>query len=84
MSVTLHFEPEVEAGLMAQAQLAGMTVEQYVLCMVKSMALPSVSDVLSAAQRADAFEAWSASHRYTPPLSADAVSRESMYDGRER
>ena len=83
MTVTLHFKSEVEAGLMAQAQLAGMTVEQYVLTMIEGMALPSASKVLSAAQRADAFEAWSAAHRHTAPLSDNAVSRESMYDGRD-
>jgi len=84
MTVTLHFKPEVEAGLIAQAQLAGMTVEQYVLAMVEGLAIPSTSKILSAEQGADAFEAWSAGHRTTPPLSDYAVSRESMYDGRDR
>ena len=31
MSVTLHLPPEVEAGLVAQAQASGMTVEAYLL-----------------------------------------------------
>jgi hypothetical protein len=38
---------------------------------------------LSAEERAAAFEAWSASHRSTPPLSDYAVSREGMHEGRE-
>jgi len=45
MTVTLHFKPEVEAGLLAQAQLAGMTVEQYVLSVVEGMTLPSASNI---------------------------------------
>jgi hypothetical protein len=83
MTVTLHLKPEIEAGLIAQAQLAGMTVEQYVLSMVEGIAVPSTYDVLSAVQRAEAFQAWSAAHHTTPPLSDYAVSRESMYDDRE-
>jgi hypothetical protein len=31
MTVTLNIRPEVEAGLLAQAQIAGMTVEEYLL-----------------------------------------------------
>lgn len=38
---------------------------------------------LSVEERAAAFEAWSASHRSTPPLSDYAVSREGIYEGRE-
>jgi len=38
---------------------------------------------LTSEERAAAFEAWAASHRVTPPLSDDAVSRESIYEDRE-
>jgi hypothetical protein len=62
MTVTLTFRPEVEAGLLAQSQSAGMTLGKY---------LRSV------------MEAWSASHRVTPPLSDYAVSREALYEGRD-
>lgn len=60
-----------------------MTVEEYLLSMVEGVALPAARNALSAEQRAAAFEAWSASHRATPPLSDYAVSREAMYAGRE-
>jgi hypothetical protein len=83
MTVTLTFKPEVEAGLLAQARSGGKTVEEYLLSMVEGVILSAAPHQLSAEQRAAAFEAWSAGHRTTPPLSDFAVSRESMYEGRD-
>jgi hypothetical protein len=83
MTVTLKFKPEVEAGLLAQAQASGMSVEEYVLSVLEWTVLPAVKNPLSPEERAAAFEAWSARHRPTPPLSDYAVSREAMYEGRE-
>ncbi len=40
MTVTLHLKPEVEAGLLAQAQASGMDLEDYVLTLVEEAALP--------------------------------------------
>ena len=83
MTVTLKFKPDVEAGLLARAQASGMSVEEYVLSVVEGTVLPAVKNQLSPEERAAAFEAWSARHRPTPPLSDYAVSREAMYEGRE-
>jgi len=83
MTVTLKFKPEVEAGLVAQAQASGMSVEEYVLSVVERTVLPAVKNRLSPEERAAAFESWSARHHPTPPLSDYAVSREAMYEGRE-
>jgi len=83
MTVTLKFKPEVEAGLLAQAQASGMSVEDYVLSVVEGTVLSAVEKRLSPVERAAAFEAWSAGHRPTPLLSDDAVSREAMYEGRQ-
>jgi hypothetical protein len=83
MTVTLNFKPEVEAGLLAQAQASGMSVEEYVLSVVEGTVLPAVKNRLSPEERAAAFEAWSAGHRPTPLLSDYAVSREAIYEGRE-
>jgi len=80
MTVTLNLKPEVEAGLVAQAQANGMTLEQYLLSVVEGAALSTSQKILSPEERATAFEAWSASHRPTPDLSDYAVSRESIYD----
>jgi hypothetical protein len=83
MTVTLKLKPEVEAGLLAQAQASGMSVEEYLLSVVEGTVLPAPKNRLSPEERAAAFETWSARHRPTPPLSDYAVSREAMYEGRE-
>jgi hypothetical protein len=83
MTVTLNLKPEVEAGLLAQAQANGMTLEEYLLSMVEGAALSAKQEILSPEERAAAFEAWSANHQPTPDLSDYAVSRQSMYDGRD-
>ncbi len=83
MTVTLNFNPELEAGLLAQAQASGLTVEAYVQSVIESAVLPTLEKSASAEERAAAFEAWSAGHRPTPLLSDHAVSREGIYEGRD-
>jgi hypothetical protein len=82
MTVTLKLKPEIEAGLLVQAKASGMTLEEYLLSLVEASVF-SGQKALAPEERASAFEAWSASHRATPPLSDDAVSREAMYEGRD-
>jgi hypothetical protein len=82
MTVTLKLKPEVEAGLLTQAQASGMTLEDYLLSMVEGAVLLKAQES-SSEERAAAFEAWSAGHRPTPLLSDYAVSREAMYEGRD-
>ena len=84
MTITLNLRPEVEAGLLAQTKGTGMSLEEYLLSMVEGVILPVMPRTVSPEQRAAAFEAWSAGHRATPPLSDYAVSREAMYEGRDR
>ena len=81
MTVTLNLKPELEAGLSAQAQASGMTVEEYLLSVVEGAVLATTQKTLAPEERAAAFEEWSASHRPTPPLSDYAVSRDSIYEG---
>ncbi len=83
MTVTLKIKPEIEAGLLTQAQANGMTLEEYLLSLVEGTVLLKAQETSTAEERAAAFEAWSAGHRPTPPLSDDAVSRESIYRGRD-
>ena len=83
MTVTLTLKPELEAGLFAQAQASGITVEEYLLSVVEGAVLPTMPQTLSAEERAAAFEAWSADHRPTPPLSDYAVNRDGIYEGRD-
>jgi hypothetical protein len=72
MTVTLHLAPEIEAGLIAQAEASGMAVEEYLLSVVESAVLKSSQKEQSGEERAAAFEAWSAGHRHTGPLSDHA------------
>ena len=82
MTVTLKLKPEIEAGLLAQAKASGMTLEEYLLSLVEASVF-SGKQPLAPRERASAYEAWSASHRATPPLSDEAVSREAMYGSRD-
>jgi hypothetical protein len=84
MTVTLHLKPEVEAGLLANAQASGMTVEAFLLSVVEGAVLPAARTMPSSAERAAAFEAWALGHRVTPPLSDSAVSREAIYSAQDR
>jgi hypothetical protein len=40
MTVTLNLNPELEAGLLAQAQAGGKTLEEYLLSMVSGAICP--------------------------------------------
>jgi len=84
MTVTLHLAPEIEAELVAQAHASGMTVEKYLLSLIESSVLGPSPPGLTAEDRAAAFEAWSARHRQTTPLSDYAVSREGIYESHDR
>jgi hypothetical protein len=81
MTVTLHLNPEVEAGLLAHAQASGLTVEAFVLRVVEGVVFSATEKAQSVEDRAAAFEAWSLGHRITSPLPDFAVSRDSMYEG---
>jgi hypothetical protein len=83
MTVTLNLKPELEAGIFAQAQASGMSVEAYLLSVIEGVVLPSIRQRVSPEERAAAFEAWSVSHRPTPLLSDYAVSREAFHEGHD-
>jgi hypothetical protein len=42
MTVTLNLKPELEAGIVAQSQASGMTVEAYLLSVVEGAVLPAI------------------------------------------
>jgi hypothetical protein len=83
VTITLNIPPDLEAGLLAQAQAGGRTVEQFLLSMVEGAVTPDRRLPLSPRERAEAFQRWSIGHRPTPLLSDYAVSRESMYGDRD-
>jgi len=53
MTVTLHLKPEVEAGLLAQAEANGMVLEDYLLTVVEEAAF-ATGHSSNAGERADA------------------------------
>lgn len=92
MTLTIKFEPEIEAGLLAQAQAEGMDVSDYVQTLVSGQVLAKKAadfshppHELSFEQRRRNLQAWTKSHAGNKVvLSDEAMSRESMYgdDGR--
>jgi len=82
MNITLTLEPEVEKSLLAQAQERGLTLDAYLADLVKREAAVVAARQLSGKQKAQAFIAWAKSHRLTPPLSNDAISRSTIYPDR--
>jgi hypothetical protein len=82
ITVTLKLKPEVEAGLLTQAQASGMTLEEYLLSMVEGAGASEGAGDFVGGRARGSVEAWSAGHRPTPLLSDYAVSREAMYEGR--
>ena len=90
MTVTLELSPEVEAGLLAQAQAEGLNVSDYVQNLVRERistraagaSLPAYE--LPPEEWVRQFEAWTRSHagRNLPVLSDEAMSRESIYADR--
>jgi hypothetical protein len=85
MTVTLNQRSDEEAALLAKAQTSGMSVGEYLHSLIECTNAQEMPGGLPLAERAAAFESWSANHRVTaPPLSDEAVSRESMYQGREQ
>ena len=47
MTVTLNLKPELEAGIFAQAQASGMSVEAYLLSVIEGAVLPSIRQRVS-------------------------------------
>jgi len=84
MAILLELEPEIESRLMAQAAAQGTSVEVLLKTLVESLLASSSQSTpltLSPQQRAQRFVNWARSHSSikAPPLSDDAISRESIY-----
>ncbi len=84
MNFTIQLPPDVEAGLAAQARAHGLDLAQYVEQVLRERISPQAGSLLSPAERA---EAWRQSARglpRTPPLSDEAITRDSIYGDRGR
>jgi hypothetical protein len=52
MTITLHLKPEVEAGLLVQAQANGVEVDQYILSLVENAVRPQPPSLTTDSQQA--------------------------------
>ena len=81
--MTIELPPEIEAGLLAEAQARGVSID----AVLKDLLAPYAQTIsnhppLNPEEHARAFREWASSHRPTPPLSSEAISRESIYGER--
>ena len=82
MNVTLSLNPEVEKVLLIRAQACGVSLDGYLQELVeKDVGLVSAEGNCGE-EKARAFVQWAKSHRDTPPLSDESISRASMYPDR--
>ena len=86
MTVTLDLKPEVEEHIKAEANARGLSVEAYILVELENKLLSDVNpDNISHEEWLQRFNDFLKSHDYikAPPLSDEAISRESIYHERE-
>ena len=80
MTVVVELRPEIEAALATLAAEQGVSLEQYVSRLLESQ-IPDQTP-LSLAQPAAAWREAVKRLPRTPPLSDEAISRESIYETR--
>lgn len=78
MTVKLELNPETEAGLVAQAQAHGLSLEAYLEQVLKERSNATALPIKGTTEKARAFVAYAKNHRDTPPLLDDAVLRENL------
>ena len=79
MTVTLELPPEVEASFVAQARAKGVPIDAFLQDYLIQHAPPVELLQMSTEEWERAFEEWADSFPDVPPLSDEAVSRESIY-----
>jgi hypothetical protein len=82
MTVTIDLRPEIEAGLAVLAAEQGVSLAQYVRRLLEEQVPGHDQAALSPAERASIWRESVKGLPRTPPLSDEAISRESIYDAR--
>jgi hypothetical protein len=82
MTVTIELPPEIETGLTAQAKERGLPLPQYVQQLLLEQVHLRAATSLSPAERAALWRESVKDLPQTPPLSDEAISRESIYGDR--
>jgi len=85
MAVTLKLSPEVEERISAEAKARGLSVEDYIQRELEGKSITPDPNGLPFEEWLQKWNEWLSSHDYikAPPLSDEAISRESIYRGRE-
>lgn len=84
LCILLEFDPEIESRLMAKATPQGISPEIFLKTLVEGLLANSPQPApltISPQERAERFVNWAKSHRKitAPPLSDEAIRRESIY-----
>ena len=80
MVIKLELKPEIQAGLLAEAQARGLSLEEYLEQIVRDYG--ATAPAVPAEEWEKEFEAWVASFPEMAALPDEAISRESMYPDR--
>ena len=85
MTVTLELKPEVEERISAEAKAQGLSVEDYIQRELEGKSTTSDPNALPFEEWLQRWNEWLSSHDYikAPPLSDEAISRESIYRERD-
>ncbi len=82
MSINIALKPELEESLTRQADVRGVSLDMYVTQVLEQYAAQTGAPPPTTPEdRAQAFESWARNFPQTgaPPLSDEAISRESLY-----
>lgn len=86
MTITLDLKPEVEAGLKAQAEAAGLSLEQFLSRELEAIAPAAAQAQANPAVGSDQwekeFDEWLDSFAAHPALREEAFKRENWYPDR--
>ncbi len=85
MTVTLELKPEVEERISAEAKARGLSVVDYIHRKLEGKPTTPDPNALPFEEWLRLWNEWLSSHDYikAPPLSDEAISRESIYRERE-
>ena len=82
MTVTIELPPEVEADLRVQAEARGLPLTQYLELLLREQIPLLAGTALSPSERAALWRESVKGLPHSPPLSHEAISRESIYGDR--
>lgn len=79
MTITLELKPEVEANLVAQARVKGVSLARYIQGLIEQLSEPFVAQTTPPQDREAAFEEWADSFNVPNGVSEEAFHRENWY-----